>query len=316
MITCIVLRVKGEAKMTGKIDDYLNYLRSVRGVSPRTVDAYSRDLGRFSQYCVNHNIPIEQASPYEVQSFIADLSAEGSAAVSINRALSSVRGYYRYLYRFKFRSDDPTSELKNLKSPKQLPAFLWEGEMAHFAELPDTAGILWPERDKALIMVMYSAGLRISEVASLKIQDLDRELSGAWVLGKGNKERQVFFSDEGRDALAQYLKSRSSRIHKNKKTDHLFINRNGGPLSVPGIRWIIGKYAERSGIEKNIHPHSLRHSFATHLVNAGCDVRMVQELLGHASLSTTQRYTHVDMESLKRVYKKAHPHGMRKGSVR
>jgi len=301
--------------MTERIKEYLEYLRSVRGVSPRTVDAYSRDLERFAQYCVNHTIPVEDASPYEVQSFIADLSAEGAAAVSINRALSSVRGFFRYLYRFKFRSDDPTADLRNLKSPKQLPTFLWEGEMAHFAELPDTAGILWPERDKALIMVMYSAGLRISEVANLKVQDLDRDLSSAWVLGKGDKERQVFFSDEGREALAQYLTSRAGRIHQDRATDRLFINRNGGALSVPGIRWIISKYAERSGLDKPIHPHSLRHSFATHLVNAGCDVRMVQELLGHASLSTTQRYTHVDMEGLKRIYKKAHPHGMRKGSI-
>ncbi|MCA1949827.1 MAG: tyrosine recombinase [Treponema sp.] len=302
--------------MTEKIEAYLEYLRTVRAVSPRTLDAYSRDLERFAQYCANHNITVEVASPYEVQSFIADLSAEGAAAVSINRALSSVRGFYRYLYRFKFRSDDPTSELRNLKSPKQLPTFLWEGEMARFAELPDTAGILWPERDKALIMVMYSAGLRISEVANLRVQDLDRDLSGAWVLGKGDKERQVFFSDEGREALAQYLQSREHRVNRAISTDRLFINRNGGPLSVPGIRWIIGKYAERSGLDKPIHPHSLRHSFATHLVNAGCDVRMVQELLGHASLSTTQRYTHVDMEGLKRIYKKAHPHGMRKGSAR
>lgn len=302
--------------MTEKIEAYLEYLRTVRSVSPRTLDAYSRDLERFAQYCANHKIPVEDASPYEVQSFIADLSAEGAAAVSINRALSSVRGFYRYLYRFKFRSDDPTTELRNLKSPKQLPTFLWEGEMARFAELPDTAGILWPERDKALIMVMYSAGLRISEVANLRVQDLDRDLTGAWVLGKGDKERQVFFSDEGREALAQYLQSREQRVNRAISTDRLFINRNGGPLSVPGIRWIIGKYAERSGLDKPIHPHSLRHSFATHLVNAGCDVRMVQELLGHASLSTTQRYTHVDMEGLKRIYKKAHPHGMRKGSAR
>ncbi|AEJ19819.1 tyrosine recombinase [Gracilinema caldarium] len=302
--------------MTEKIESYLDYLRTVRGVSPRTLDAYSRDLQRFAQYCANHHIPPDGASPYEVQSFIADLSAEGAAAVSINRALSSVRGFFRYLYRFKFRSDDPTADLKNLKSPKQLPTFLWEGEMAHFAELPDRAGILWPERDKALIMVMYSAGLRISEVANLKVQDLEGDFSSAWVLGKGDKERQVFFSDEGREALALYLTSRASRIHQDKATDNLFINRNGGPLSVPGIRWIISKYAERSGLDKPIHPHSLRHSFATHLVNAGCDVRMVQELLGHASLSTTQRYTHVDMEGLKRIYKKAHPHGMRKGSIR
>lgn len=298
--------------MTGKIEEYLAYLRSVRGVSARTLDAYGRDLARFSSYCANRAIAPESAGAYEVRGFIADLGAEGAAAVSVNRALSSVRGYYRYLLRFSLREDDPTAALRNLKTPKQLPSFLWEGEMAGFAELPDTAGILWPLRDKALIMAMYSAGLRISEVASLRLSDLDADLGGARVIGKGDKERRVFFSDEGREAMASYLPARSARIPAERPTDRLFVNRKGGPLSVPGIRWIIARYAERSGLNKNVHPHALRHSFATHLVNAGCDVRVVQELLGHASLSTTQRYAHVDMEGLKRVYSRAHPHGARR----
>ncbi|MFQ3546801.1 MAG: tyrosine recombinase [Termitinemataceae bacterium] len=295
--------------MTEMIKEYLNYLKSVRGVSERTLDAYGRDLERFDNYCANHDITPEKAAPIQVQSFIADLSAEGVAPVSINRALSSVRGFYRYLLRFNKRRDDPAADVRNLKTPKHLPVFLWEREMATLADLPDTAGILWPERDKALILVMYSAGLRISEAANLKLRDLESNLTGAWIVGKGNKERQVFFSDECKEALAAYLVSRKSRLLQNNPTDQLFINQNGKGLSIPGIRWIITTYAQRSGIEKPIHPHSLRHSFATHLVNAGCDVRMVQELLGHASLSTTQRYTHVNMEGLKKVYRKAHPHG-------
>lgn len=298
--------------MTGKIEEYHSYLRSVRGVSARTLDAYGRDLERYSSYCANRGLAPESAGAYEVRGFIADLGAEGAAAVSVNRALSSVRGYYRYLLRFSLRTDDPTAALRNLKTPKQLPSFLWEGEMAGFAELPETAGILWPLRDKALIMAMYSAGLRISEVASLSLSDLDADLGGARVIGKGDKERRIFFSDEGREALASYLPARSARILAERPTSRLFVNRKGGPLSVPGIRWIIARYAERSGLNKNVHPHALRHSFATHLVNAGCDVRVVQELLGHASLSTTQRYAHVDMEGLKRVYSRAHPHGARK----
>jgi integrase/recombinase XerC len=156
---------------------------------------------------------------------------------------------------------------------------------------------------------MYSAGLRISELASLSLESLLPDLSGGRVTGKGGKERYVFFSDEGREALAAYFPARQARIKAEKPTAALFINRKGGPLSIPGIRWIIRSYAERSGLGKNIHPHALRHSFATHLVNSGCDVRVVQELLGHASLSTTQRYTHVNMEHLKKVYAAAHPHG-------
>jgi integrase/recombinase XerC len=294
------------------IEAYLAYLCSVRGMSDRTIQAYGKDLAHYSAYCENHGMTPQGASSHGVQGFIADLSAEGIASVSVNRALSSIRGFYRWLLRFDYRADDPSMNLRNLKTAKRLPAFLWEREMASFAELPDKAGILWPLRDKALILTMYSAGLRISELVGLTLSCLEGDLSGARVMGKGNKERYVFFSDEAREALGAYLPGRASRIKASAPTDRLFINRKGGPISVPGVRWIITKYAERSGLEKNVHPHALRHSFATHLVNSGCDVRLIQELLGHASLSTTQRYTHVDMERLKRTYLKAHPHGMGK----
>jgi integrase/recombinase XerC len=296
------------------VEEYLSYLRSVRGVSERTERAYEGDLLRFAAYCENSGVLMETATPYEAQRFIGDLSAEGISAVSVNRALSAIRGFYRWLIRFGRRKDNPVGNLRNLRTPKTLPAFLWEGEMADFADLPDTAGILWPLRDKALILTMYSAGLRISELVGLSLKSLDRDLGGGRVLGKGGKERHILFSDEGREAIAAYLPARQARIKADRPTDRLFVNRRGGPLSVAGVRWIIARYSGRSGLQKNVHPHALRHSFATHLVNAGCDVRIVQELLGHASLSTTQRYAHVDMERLKQVYAKAHPHGKRKAT--
>jgi len=290
------------------VEEYLAYLSSVRGLSQRTASAYKIDLEHFSVYCANYGFTVIKATPQQVRGFIANLSAEGAASVSVNRSLSSIRGFYRWLLRFGYRSDDPTEQLKNLKIPKTLPVFLWEGEMAHFSELPGKAGILWPERDKALILVMYSGGLRISEAVALSLKNMEKDLSGARIIGKGNKERQVFFSDETREALLDYLNVRKTRIKAEKPTDRLFISLKGAPISVPGLRWIISKYDERSGLDKSIHPHSLRHSFATHLVNSGCDVRIVQELLGHASITTTQRYTHVNMEHLRRVYNKAHPH--------
>jgi len=295
--------------MANRVEEYLGYLSSVRGVSQRTVSAYRRDLAHFSAYCDNHDFSVEKASRQEVRGFISDLSAEGFSSVSLNRALSSIRGFYRWLLRFGHRSDDPTLPLKNLKTPKTLPTFLWEGEMAHFSGLPEKAGILWPERDKALILLMYSGGLRVSEAAEMTLKSMDGGFTMARIIGKGDKERQVFFSDEAREALLSYLPARRGRIKAERPTDRLFISLKGKPISVPGVRWIISKYSERSGLDKNIHPHSLRHSFATHLVNSGCDVRIVQELLGHASISTTQRYTHVNMEHLKKVYEKAHPHG-------
>ncbi|GHV17470.1 tyrosine recombinase XerC [Spirochaetia bacterium] len=293
------------------IDDYLTYLRSVRGMSGRTLTAYGKDLESFAIYCDNHDSNPIAADPGEVRGYIGELSAQDIASVSVNRALSSIRGFYRWLVRNGVRIDDPTGALRNLKTPRTLPVFLWEEEMAAFAELPDLSGILWPQRDKTLIMAMYSGGMRISEVAALTLSSLERDLGGARVIGKGDKERFVFFSDEARTALREWLPLRQSRIKAEHPTDILFINHTGGPISVSGLRWIITKYAERSGLPKNVHPHALRHSFATHLVNSGCDVRVVQELLGHASLSTTQRYTHVDIEGLKRVYSEAHPHGFR-----
>ena len=303
------------------INDYIIYLENVRGVSKRTLCAYRDDLFIFVQYCINQEIDPAAAGPYEVQGFIAELSAERAAPSSVNRRLSSIRGFYRWLLRFKRRNDNPCDSLRNVKAPQHLPSVLWEDEMAQFAALPDAKKILWPTRDKAIIMIMYSAGLRISELASLSMGILNTAMDGARVLGKGNKERMVFFSDEAKAALLDYLPERNIKLKNSSRNGaeslreegSLFISRKGRALSVPGLRWIIGQYARQSGLGKNIHPHSLRHSFATHMVNAGCDIRIVQEMLGHASLSTTQRYTHVNIEGLKRVYKKAHPHAQKLG---
>jgi integrase/recombinase XerC len=301
---------KAEAvkRPTRLIERYLSYLRNVRRVSERTLAAYGKDLARFSVYCENTGADPAFASARAVEHFIADLGSEGIASVSVNRALSSLRGFYRHLIRSGERGDDPSAGIRNLKTPRALPAFLWEGEMAVFAELPEKEGILWPLRDKALILVMYSGGLRISELVSLSMENLDSNFQGGRVIGKGDRERFVFFSDEAARALREYVPSREERIRAEKPTGKVFISRRGAPISIPGVRWIISRYGDRSGLGKHIHPHALRHSFATHLVNSGCDVRLVQELLGHASISTTQRYTHVDMEKLKQVYMSAHPH--------
>jgi integrase/recombinase XerC len=295
-----------------KIEEYLDYLANVRRVSEQTLRAYRNDLGRFASWCGGRGIGCEEVSTHDVRSFLEAVGTEGLSAVSMNRALSSVRGFFRYLIRFGSRADDPTAPIRNLKTPKNLPSFLWEAEMAQFADLPDKADILWPERDKALILTMYSAGLRVSELSSLSLKDCEGDLSSARVIGKGDKERFVFFSDEAREGLFAYLPARNEKLKRDHPTDRLFISLRGRPLSVPGVRWIIAQYSrqfdQNTGLGKNIHPHSLRHSFATHLVNAGCDVRVVQELLGHSSISTTARYAHVNMEHLKEVYDKSHPH--------
>lgn len=295
--------------MKGKIDEYLDYLSAVRSLSPKTVAAYRNDLAFYAQTCRSAGAEPENATVAMVRHFTAQLSQAEYAATSTNRALSAVRGFHRYLVRYQYRRDDPSASSRNLKTGRTLPAFLWESEMAELVQLPEKEQILWPERDTALILCMYSAGLRISELAALKVSALNLARSETKIRGKGGKDRRVFFSPEAQQALADWLPIRADAIPAEKKIDNLFINRKGGALSIRGIRWLIDTYANRSHLDKPIHPHALRHSFATHLVNAGCDIRIVQELLGHASLSTTQRYTHVNMDRLKRVYAKAHPHG-------
>jgi len=306
--------------LTPIVQEYLTYLHSVRGVSAHTIGAYRNDLSHFVNYCENNGIDAANAGPADLQGFMADQSMEDKAPGSINRSLSVIRGFYRWMVRFGRRGDNPCGSIRNLKNPSPLPSVLWEKEMACFAELPDKAGILWPERDKAIIMLMYSGGLRISELVSLRMENLPEGHDGARIIGKGGKERQVFFSEEGVSALEDYLPMREARLRDAGLNDEIsrgsvFISLKLKPITIPGVRWIISKYSERSGMGKNIHPHSFRHSFATHLVNSGCDVRVVQELLGHASLSTTQRYTHVDINSLKKVYAKAHPHGAQRGTI-
>jgi len=305
-------------EMPAVIQDYLSYLEAARGLSARTLKAYGDDLGKFANYCDNYGIDPQNASSHEVRGFIADLSFERASAASVNRRLSSVRGFYRWLTKFRGRVDNPCDGgpgglIRNVKTPQPLPSLLWEDEMADFADLPDEKKMLWPARDKALILTMYSAGLRIGELVSLKMKMLSGNMEEARITGKGGKERMVFFSEEAIEAIRDYLPERDAKIRgaglKAAKLDGaLFVNAYGRPVSVSGVRWIISQYVMVSGLGKNIHPHSLRHSFATHLVNAGCDVRVVQEMLGHARLSTTQRYSHVSMERLKKVYNKAHPH--------
>jgi integrase/recombinase XerC len=298
----------------GTIAGYLGYLRGTRNVADKTFSAYSGDLSDFAAFCANIGTEPHAASASDLRGFIADMSLESKAAVSVNRALSSLRGFFRYLVRFGYRADNPADALRNLKTDSKLPSFLWEGEMADFASLPGKEGALWPARDAALIMALYSAGLRVSELCSLRVGSLEAGRSKARVRGKGGKERYVFFTEEASAALSAYLPEREARLSSltavslKSATDALFISRRGGALSVPGVRWIIGVYSRLSALPKNVHPHSFRHSFATHLLNAGCDIRVTQELLGHASLSTTQRYTHVNMEQLKAVYRNAHPH--------
>jgi integrase/recombinase XerC len=292
-----------------RIEDYLAYLDAVRGLSPRTLHVYREDLERYEEFLAGADIDAALAG--EIRSFAAGLVAEGKAGSSVNRALSTLRGYYRYRMRYGGLGADPSREVENLPAERALPRFMFEDETDEL--LSSVEGARFKDlRDRALLEALYSTGCRVSEIAGLRLDKIDRTSGSARVMGKGSKERLVFLGTQARTALASYLPGRAAMLrNRSEAGDHgfLFVNLRGGPLSVRGIQKILNSRQASAGMKRRISPHALRHSFATHLVASGADIRVVQEMLGHASVSTTQVYAHVDMERLRKVYELAHPHG-------
>jgi integrase/recombinase XerC len=312
--------------MDRRIEEYLAYLGAVRGLSPRTLRSYREDFDAFERFASSP----DDASATDIRAFVASLVTEGKASSSVNRALSAIRGYFRYRVRFGGLAIDPSRDVECLPSKRPLPRFLFEDEAAAFMQLPE-GELFGPSRDRAILEFLYSTGCRVAEASNLTLDKLNLIGGSARVLGKGSKERVVFLAQPAKAALAFYLPLRSERIRRTQgeersaikgtsakapsarsPKDYLFVNARGGRLTERGFEWIIQGYAERSGSKRSVTPHAFRHSFATHLVEHGADIRAVQELLGHSSVSTTQIYAHVDMERLRKVYEQAHPHGGRK----
>lgn len=301
--------------MDSRIEDYLAYLGAVRGLSERTVRSYREDFLRFEAFLKEGGIEgPDAAAPRDIRAFAAELVAEGKASASVNRALSALRGYYRHRIRYGGLAADPSRDVEGMPGRRSLPRFLFEGEMDSFialAEGDDFKG----SRDRAILELLYSTGCRVAEAAGLTLSRLDLAGGTARVMGKGSKERVVFLAPPCRKALDAYLPLRAARLASlgdgaaAAPTEALFVNARGGRLTERGIEWLVDRYAGGAGTGKRVSPHVFRHSFATHLVAAGADIRTVQELLGHASVSTTQIYAHVDMERLRKVYDLAHPHG-------
>jgi len=319
--------------MDRKLEEYIAYLGSVRGLSARTLASYREDLERFEAYLEPRKAAesasggpggavrpegtgcLDRAEARDIRSFAAALVAEGKAGSSVNRALSAVRGFYRYRVRFGGLASDPSRDVEGLPSRRPLPRFLFEEEAADFVQLPKGDDFS-ASRDRALLEFLYSTGCRVGEASGLGLDRLDLPGGSARVMGKGSKERVVFLAPPARAALEAYLPLREARLRRlgagakgSAGRGYLFVNARGGRLTERGIEWIIEGYAARSRSTRSVTPHAFRHSFATHLVGRGADIRAVQELLGHASVSTTQVYAHVDMERLRKVYEQAHPHG-------
>jgi site-specific recombinase XerD len=293
--------------MSTSTEAYLAYLAAIRSLSPRTIEAYRDDLRLYEVACYRAGCGVELAAPSNAREFVAGLVRAGYATSSVNRALSAVKGYYRYLVRFGQAAANPAKDVESIPLARTLPDFMFEDEMAGFIDFSgddDFRGA----RDKAIMETLYSTGCRVSELTGLRLDDLLLDEGRARVTGKGSKQRTVFLSGPAVDAIRVWLPFRSARLGRGHDEAHLFLNAKAGALTTRGVSWIIERRAVASGLRKRVSPHAFRHSFATHLVGHGADIRVVQALLGHENISTTQIYTHVDMARLRAVYDGAHPH--------
>jgi integrase/recombinase XerD len=303
--------------ISSQIERYLDHLSVERGLSGNTISAYRRDLARYASFLASRGIRDARAvDDATVAGFVARLSSsthhDGAPyrATSVVRALSSVRSFHRFLMREGQADRDPSAGVVRPKLPRALPRPLSVDDVQRLlASPPDgtPAGL----RDRAVLETLYGAGLRVTELVGLDVDDLDVEEGSVRVLGKGSKERDVPLGRYARAALAAYLTQGRPALASSRSRSALFLNRRGGRLTRQGCAGILSVHVKRAGIAKRVTPHTLRHSFATHLLEGGADVRVVQELLGHASVATTQVYTLVTKEHLREVYFTAHPRARR-----
>jgi integrase/recombinase XerC/integrase/recombinase XerD len=293
---------------------YLEYLEKVRRLSPATVKAYKGDLSMFSAWIEAGGLAPDKLSFADIRGFLSHLAKSRTAPSSVNRALSTVRGFYEFAVEHGEFGNNPFEGVRGLKAPKDLPMFFFEEEMEKLVSGEEGDGSFTFARDTALFELLYSTGCRVGEIAAFKADSWYAGIRKVKIIGKGGKERFVFVGDAARSAVDTYLPLRSARLNELGRGGEgaLFINYRGGRLTVRGIAYLLSRRLRERGIPKPGSPHSLRHSFATHLLGRGADIRIVQELLGHTSLSTTQVYTHLSIDSLKDIYVQAHPHGMRK----
>ena len=292
------------------VEEFLLYLGAVRGLSENTVLGYKNDLKELQKFLAP-TLDIQTITKENLLLSIGQLSKEKKAAASVNRFIAAVRTMFSYALKFGYIKKNPALDLKTVKLPKRVPNFMTQPEVNQLCEQPVNNELLWEKRDHALFTMMYSSGCRISEITNLKLDDFMDNYHSAIVTGKGNKQRKVFFAQEARNALALYLQDRKKVLESHniaEPTRQVFINQKGHPLSVGGVRFIISKYSGAEGTNHHINPHAFRHTFATTMIGNGADVRLVQEMLGHSSISTTQRYTHITTERLIDIYNKAHPH--------
>jgi integrase/recombinase XerD len=288
------------------LESYLDHLRVERGLAANSISAYGRDLGRLEAFARRRRRTLLDLRQADLADFIGSLRERGLSPRSVARAVHAVRGVYRFALREGRLTIDPMENLKAPRAFKALPRFLTPAQVEALLEAPDTSGPLGV-RDRTILEVLYATGLRVSELISLRPSDVDLQIGLVTCFGKGRKERIVPLGRVARNWLERYLGEARDRLSRGRPVPVLFVSNRGGRLSRMGLWGIVRRHAVTAGVEGVLTPHVLRHSFATHLLERGADLRALQAMLGHADISTTQIYTHVDREYLRQVHRRYHP---------
>ena len=289
--------------MNGLLESFIRHLSDERNYSEHTVKAYRGDLENFRDFLLKEGKKIEDANAATINAYVSALYGKNSPS-SVERKVSAIRSFFSYLVRRGLAARNPAKLVRTPRKEKRLPVFLSVDEVFSLVDVKDPEKNPLSVRDRAILELLYSSGLRVSELAGASLADLSMGEAVIRVRGKGNKERIVPVGSKALSALGEYLDAREKL---RPASDRIFLNSRGGGITTRSLARIIKKYGLVSGISKNVSPHVLRHSFATHLLAGGADLRAIQEMLGHASLSTTQRYTHLSVERIMEVYDKTHP---------
>jgi tyrosine recombinase XerC len=293
--------------MNKAIAEFLAFLKHEKNASPHTVAAYGRDLREVAAYLKERQVRWDRAGVVVLRGYLAELHEKKRKKSTIGRKLAALRSFFDYGVRTGRVAENPAKMLATPRPDKRVPAFLTEGETAELLELPRTSKPL-DLRDKAILELFYATGVRVSELVGIGTADLHFGERLVRVRGKGRKERIVPFGGKALEALEAYARARGGLLGKVSGGETaFFVNYKGGRLTTRSVQRMVRKYIRRTAVRRKISPHSLRHSFASHLLGRGADLRVIQELLGHASLATTEKYTHVDLQQLLGVYKKSHP---------
>nr|WP_232354548.1 MULTISPECIES: site-specific tyrosine recombinase XerD [Lactobacillus] len=295
-------------KLQEDVEDYLRYSQIERGLSDNTIFAYRQDLMDFLAFLKKEGLDSWPTKAVDIDAFLAEQRDLNKATSSISRMISSLRKFYQWLVRQNIQKINPMLEIDSPKKEHRLPVALSVDEVTKLLDQPDVTKKLGI-RDRALLETLYATGIRVSELINLKFSDLHEELKLLKVLGKGSKERLIPISDVAISWIKSYQeKVRDPLLLKSGKyTDTIFLNNRGGALTRQAVWQIIKRYCQMAGIKKNVTPHTLRHTFATHLLENGADLRVVQEILGHSDISTTQIYTNLSQQHILQVYAKTHP---------